>query len=121
VVSVGALNPNGTDAMFTNAGPWVRTYAPGASVVSTTPPFQGGWQPMARTEAYQRIRETEDPDDYTGAFAIWSGTSFAAPLVAGRIASALASALPPPDVPEASPNAVARGWAAVSTVAGITT
>ena len=31
IVSVGALNPNGTDALFSNAGPWVRAYAYGAS------------------------------------------------------------------------------------------
>ena len=45
VVSVGALNPNGTDALFSNAGPWVRAYAPGAAVMSTLPPFQGGLEP----------------------------------------------------------------------------
>ena len=29
IVSVGALNPNGnTDALFSNAGPWVRAYVP---------------------------------------------------------------------------------------------
>ena len=49
IVSVGALNPNGTDAMFSNAGPWVRAYAPGASVMSTVPPMRGGYQPMAQT------------------------------------------------------------------------
>ena len=39
--SVGALNPNGTDALFSNAGPWVRAYAYGASVMSTLPPLPG--------------------------------------------------------------------------------
>ena len=64
--SVGALNPNGTDALFSNAGPWVRAYAPGAAVMSTLPPtFQGGLQPAARTEAYMRVRESIDPDDFT--------------------------------------------------------
>src|SRR6195952_4532724 len=49
IVSVGALNPNGSDALFSNAGPWVRAYAPGASVLSTLPPsFQGGLEPAAR-------------------------------------------------------------------------
>jgi subtilisin family serine protease len=120
VVSVGALNPNGTDALFTNTGPWVRAYAPGASVMSTTPAFQGGWQPLVRTEAYQRIRETEDPDDYTSMFAVWSGTSFAAPLLAGRIASALSARLPPPETAETASVAVARGWKAVSAVTPMT-
>ncbi len=50
IVSVGALNPNGTDALFSNAGPWVRAHAQGASVMSTLPPFQGGLQPVARLE-----------------------------------------------------------------------
>ena len=30
VVTVGALNPNGTDALFSNVGPWVRAHAAGA-------------------------------------------------------------------------------------------
>ena len=90
VVSVGALNPNGTDALFSNAGPWVRAWDPGAAVLSTVPPtFQGGLEPAARTEAYTRRRESIDPDDFSSGFAVWSGTSFAAPLLAGRIAAAL--------------------------------
>jgi hypothetical protein len=114
VLSVGALNPNGTDALFSNTGPWVRAYATGASVMSTMPAFQGGWQPLVRTEAYQRVRETEDPDDYTSMFAIWSGTSFAAPLLGGRIAAAIAADLPAPDDPEPAATAIARSWKAVS-------
>ena len=88
IVSVGALNPNGTDALFSNAGPWVRAYAPrrrGDEHHAAT--FQGGLEPIARTEAYERVRESIDPDDYTGGFALWSGTSFAAPLFAGRVAA----------------------------------
>ena len=61
VVSVGALNPNGTDALFSNAGPWVRAYAPGAAVMSTLPPFQGGLEPAARTEAYMRVARVDRP------------------------------------------------------------
>ena len=26
IVAVGALNPNGTDALFSNVGPWVRAW-----------------------------------------------------------------------------------------------
>jgi subtilisin family serine protease len=108
IVSVGALNPNGTDALFSNTGPWVRAYAAGASVVSTVPPFDGGLLPAARTEAYQRVRESLDPDDYAGEFAVWSGTSFSAPLLAGRVAAALLPDLPPPGAAEDSAAAVSR-------------
>ena len=95
VTSVGALNPNGyTDALFSNAGPWVTTYAEGALVMSTMPPgFQGGLEPVARTEAYQRVRESVDPDNFSAGFALWSGTSFAAPLFAGRVARRLAGGI----------------------------
>jgi subtilisin family serine protease len=114
VVSVGALNPNGTDALFSNAGPWVRAYAPGASVMSTLPGFQGGLEPSARTEAYQRVRETIDPDDYTGTFALWSGTSFAAPLFAGRVATGLCDHIDPDHDDRSS--AVERAWKALAEI-----
>jgi subtilisin family serine protease len=114
IVSVGALNPNGTDALFSNAGPWVRVYAPGASVMSTLPPFQGGLEPTARTEAYMRERESVDPDDFTGTFALWSGTSFAAPLFAGRIAQELVDTIDPDA--EAREPAVARCWQALTSL-----
>ena len=88
IVSVGALNPdNKTDALFSNAGPWVRAYAPGAALFSTMPKFQGGLQPVARSRAFGRRRESIDPDNFSGGFGLWSGTSFAAPVVAGRIAA----------------------------------
>ena len=105
---VGALNPNGTDALFSNAGPWVRGRAFGASVMSTLPPFQGGLQPMARVEHGGEVRESIDPDDYTGGFALWSGTSFAAPLFAGHVAAAVGSIDPAHDRPMPSPAVGAR-------------
>jgi serine protease len=91
VVSVAALNPNlATDALFSNAGTWVRARAEGASVMSTMPPtFQGGLQPMAATTFEGRDRASIDPDDFRGGFAVWSGTSFASPVVAGRLAQHL--------------------------------
>jgi subtilisin family serine protease len=109
---VGAQNPNLTDALFSNAGPWVRAHAPGAAVLSTTPAFQGGLEPMARTEAYQRVRESIDPDDFTGGFALWSGTSFAAPVFAGRVAAAFAEIPVAQDLDDRV-AATARGWAAL--------
>ena len=75
---------------------------------------------MVRTEAYQRVRETADPDDYTSMFAIWSGTSFAAPLFGGRLAAAMASELPAPSDTETAANAISRCWKAVSGLTDLT-
>ncbi len=44
----------------------MRSYANGAAVMSTMPPMQGGLQPMARTTAFGHVRESIDPDDFTG-------------------------------------------------------
>jgi subtilisin family serine protease len=115
VVSVGALNPNtSTDALFSNAGPWVRSYAPGALLMSTLPvTFEGGLQPTNRLEAFSRVRESVDPDDFTGGFATWSGTSFAAPLLAGRIAAHLNDELIEAHGETTREEAVARTWRAL--------
>jgi subtilisin family serine protease len=119
VVSVGALNPNGTDALFSNAGPWVRAWAPGAAVLSTLPPsFQGGSEPLARTEAFQRRRESIDPDDFASSFALWSGTSFSAPLFAGRIAAGLCGTVDPDH--DGRADATARAWAVLTDLTGMT-
>ncbi len=34
-----------------------------------------------------------DPDDFSSGFGVWSGTSFAAPVLAGEVAAALAAAV----------------------------
>jgi hypothetical protein len=94
VLGVGALNPNGTKAMFSNDGPWVTAWAAGADVISTYPvDLDGGEQPVvAPSPADSRLarhRETLDPDGFRGGFAVWSGTSFAAPRVAAALAAEL--------------------------------
>jgi hypothetical protein len=94
VVSVGALNPNGTKAMFSNDGPWVTAWAVGSDVISTYPvDLNGGEQPLVAPSPpgsrLARRRETLDPDGFRGGFAVWSGTSFAAPDVAASLAAAL--------------------------------
>jgi subtilisin family serine protease len=122
VVSVGALNPNRTDALFTNGGSWVSCYAPGASVMSTMPPFQGGSQATAQVVIDGRLRESIDPDDYRGAvgrrfqggFGLWSGTSFAAPTVAGALAALMSTELMRDrKADDSAAGAVTRGWEAV--------
>jgi len=114
VVSVGALNPDRTVALFSNTGPWVRAYEPGAAVVSTMPKFQGGLEPIARTWAYGLQRESIDPDDFSGGFALWSGTSFAAPRMAGKIVAAMVDDLAALDEEESRDAALARAWSAVA-------
>jgi hypothetical protein len=101
MISVGALNPNGSKALFSDDGGWVTAWATGASVVSTYPDDINGRRcPQIRMRAHRHHeispedslaseREALDPDDYRGGFAVWSGTSFSAPLLAARIARQL--------------------------------
>lgn len=75
VISVGAIGPTGP-APFSNHGPTVRACAPGVDLVSTF--FTGVDGPEAESDGY-------DPDEFDGC-ALWSGTSFSAPIVAGALA-----------------------------------
>ena len=72
---MGALDttdPNSTKvADFSNYGSWVDVWAPGVELASTY--VQGHWL-------------TRDEDVTFDQWAAWSGTSFAAPLVAAEIA-----------------------------------
>ncbi len=114
LVSVGALNPNGTAvAYFSNAGPWVSCHRLGANLISTLPTdLNGDSQPSARMMYHQVERATIDPDDFSGGFGTWSGTSFAAPVLAGQLARQLALDPAPSSVGRI--QAVARGWSAVA-------
>ena len=101
LISVGALNPNGSRAVFSDGGPWVTAWATGGAVVSTLPTdVNGSRTPELRLPAHpsgplptghERAshREALDPDDYSRGFAIWSGTSFSAPLLAANVVRAL--------------------------------
>jgi Subtilase family len=88
LVSVGALNPNGrTRAHYSNYGDWVTDWVVGTSVVSSFPLIDGGAHAEVGGEG--RDSESVDPDDFTGGFSRWSGTSFAATALAARIGQAL--------------------------------
>ena len=81
VIAVGAVGPNGP-AAFSNYGSWVRACAPGVDLLSTF--FEGfdGDEPPTETGA--------DSDRFNG-WAIWSGTSFSGPVVAGALARMILS------------------------------
>ncbi len=89
VISVGALNPNGSRAVFSDDGGWVRAWASGAAMVSTFPAVDGSRGPEITLPASPGSRAALDPDDFSEpdgcGFAIWSGTSFSAPLLAAQI------------------------------------
>lgn len=80
VVAVAALNDAADRAWFSNYGWWVDACAPGVNVASCYVRFDG---PRRRINGI-------DPDAFQG-YATWSGTSFAAPAVAGRIAGLAAA------------------------------
>jgi len=90
VTSVGALNPNRSVAMFSNAGKWIMCHRPGAALMSCYPCIDGSEQSSYKLWVPEEgWRETVDPDDFSSGFAVWSGTSFAAPLFAGEVAQYL--------------------------------
>lgn len=80
VIAVAALDYDGRDrAWFSNYGWWVDAAAPGIGITSCFVSFNG---PKPKIGGV-------DPDDFEG-YASWSGTSFAAPAVAGAIADRMA-------------------------------
>ena len=98
LVSVAALNPDGTVALFSNDGDWVTAEAEGANVVSTAPiVVQGGLSAAAAVQVDGHNRSSIDPDGFSGGYATWSGTSFAAPVLAGRFLAQLANVNAPAD------------------------
>ncbi|WP_425955052.1 S8 family peptidase [Xylanimonas sp. McL0601] len=129
VLAVGALNPDGSTALFSNDGNWVTCLRPGASLVSTAPRTMDGVVAPSRymPELFSRgHRSTIDPEGFQGGFAVWSGTSFSAPVLAGELAGVLGKhPLPRPQDHEASARHAAasaraarveRAWKAIATV-----
>jgi len=96
LVSVGALNPNKTTAYFSNQALWITDWEVGNALLSTMPPFNGALEPEYRippAPTNGKVRESLDPDNFKGGFAIWSGTSFAAAAFAAKLAQALVTHL----------------------------
>ena len=90
IVGVGATNPDDRSvALFSNVGDWVTAHAPGAGVVSTVPTtLSGSLASVIRFEGTgPGPRSSVDFDDFRSGFAVWSGTSFASPWIAGEIAA----------------------------------
>jgi subtilisin family serine protease len=121
VLSVGALNPDGTVALFSNGGDWVTNWRPGAALVSTFPvTFNGSEQPsIAFVDPDGHDRATIDPDNFSGGFGTWSGTSFAAPILAAELAQAMVRGECGPLVPIDATAGLERGWAAVTRQTGV--
>ncbi len=116
VVSVGALNPDGTIALFSNGGPWVAQWRTGAALVSTFPTtFNGGGQPSVAYTTPQGRRATMDPDRFDGGFGTWSGTSFSAPVLAGQLARRLIAL----DAESGIEDPLDRMWAALTAETGL--
>ena len=102
IVSVGALNPNGTGAIFSNqadspAPPpdWVTRWAPGVAITSAFPAINGGYTSLLEVPALGR--QAFDPDDFSAGFATWDGTSFAAAVYAAELVSRLLAGTLPVD------------------------
>lgn len=75
VVSVGALDRHGHRAYFSNFGPWVDACTEGVDVEGIFPKVKN-----------VRWPHEAEAKDYSCGLATWSGTSFAAPKVAGVLA-----------------------------------
>jgi hypothetical protein len=85
VVGVGAVDGRGA-APFSNYGPWVDACAVGVDVVSTF--FDESAGDLAQVDLAPHPWSNQPiPARFPG-FARWSGTSFAAPAVAGAITAA---------------------------------
>jgi len=98
LLAVAALNPDASVALFSNDADWVNGEAAGANVVSTAPiGASGAWSADTSFRGPNgQVRGTIDPDLFTSGFATWSGTSFAAPVLAGKYLANLVDESCPP-------------------------
>lgn len=78
VVAVGALDQRGEVASFSPTAPWVDVYAPGVRLVST---YLDDSFRVTGNDPGQTVTPT--------GFAEWSGTSFSAACVSGRVAAGI--------------------------------
>jgi hypothetical protein len=85
VVSVGALGSPTERAPFSNFGPWVREWWKGTNIVSCMPLTTVGIG--KKRVAAQAAAGAPDVSATGNGFAWWSGTSFAAAIYAGQLAS----------------------------------
>lgn len=115
LLPVTGQNPDGTLADFSNDGPWVVAARPGANVLSSMPTtFDGAEVPWQSGDG---LRRTVDPDNFASGFGLWSGTSFAAPVLAGELATSLLREREArPDLATDFASRVATAWRAVQGV-----
>lgn len=77
VVGVGALDEDGAVSCFSNTGSWVDVYAHGRDLVNAFP---------SGVYRYHEPPNAPGTAQFDG-LAMWSGTSFATPIVSGEIAA----------------------------------
>jgi subtilisin family serine protease len=82
-VAVGALDSDGHRADFSNFGEWVDVYALGVDVVNAFP--NGTY--FCREPQNMDEDGNFDVRTFEHGMAVWSGTSFAVPIVSGMIAA----------------------------------
>ncbi|WP_229673831.1 S8 family serine peptidase [Nakamurella endophytica] len=101
LAAVAALTAGGRVAAFSNDGPWVNAEERGVGLVSTAPVgMAGAARPAVRARGVRgRPRSSGDADDFGSGWASWSGTSFAAPVLAARYLNRLLDAGSPGSAP----------------------
>lgn len=96
VVAVGAMDAKGGRADFSNYGSWVDCATAGVDVLG--PHVRGNGALMA-----------DGTQEQFDGWALWSGSSFAAPFVAGRIAAAMAGSTGIPSARVAAATVLSNG------------